>query len=206
MVILTDGQFVIRVINTMGRVVLSFLLSFIAGLLFGALAGFFEPAYYLMKPLVLIQKSVPTMAVILLALIWLNSELAPMLVGILIIFPMIYSTVAEGILNLNPKLLEMADVYHFNKKKRLRHLYLPAISSSLWAVSSVALGLNIKIIIAAEVLSQPKAAMGTAFQIEKMSLNTAGVFAWAIIAIGIAGLFDWLLDLLRKKFSKDQSL
>lgn len=205
-VIITQGHFVMRVLNTMGRVLISFTVAFLGGLCLGVLAGFFEPMYYLMKPVVLIQKSIPTMAVVLIAIIWLGSDLAPTLVGVLIIFPMIYATVADGIINMDPNLLEMADVYQFGHKKRLKHLYLPVINSALWSVSSVALGLNMKIIIAGEVLSQPNLAMGTAFQIEKAALNTAGVFAWAFVAIIIAALFDWVLAWLRKRFSQEHSI
>jgi NitT/TauT family transport system permease protein len=58
---------------------------------------------------------------------------------------------------------------------------------------AVALGLNVKVMIAAEVLSQPARGIGTMFQIERARLNTPGVFAWCAIVVGIAATLDSIL-------------
>ncbi len=52
------------------------------------------------------------------------------------------------------------------------------------------LGLCFKVIIAAEVLSQPRYGIGTIFQIERARLNTAGVMALCILLIVLAALFE----------------
>jgi NitT/TauT family transport system permease protein len=191
-------QFIPSVLNTIKRALISFVIALGSGLGLGMLAGFFKPLYYLFRPVVLMHKAVPTMAMILLALIWLESERAPILVGFVVIFPVIYESVVQGIRNVDRKLVEMTNIYKIGTLDRLKDLYLPSIRSYLYGAMSAAMGLNLKIIIAAEVLSQPVLSMGTSLQIEKSNLNTAGVFAWALITIFIAGILEQALKLLKK--------
>lgn len=194
--IVNGKYFYLEIFNSLKRVILSFLISLSAGISLGIIAGFVLPIYYLLHPIILIQRAMPTMGVILLSLIWLNREIAPILVGALIIFPIIYSAVVNGIRNIDKKLLEMTKIYEFSRRRKLLHLYLPSIRSSLMSVSAAAISLNIKVSIAAEVLSQPRYAIGTGLQMEKVSLNTAGILAWSAIAIILAGFFEWFVTLL----------
>jgi len=197
--IMKAPYFMLSVINTLRRAIIGFLIALFTGLILGMLGGFFKPIYYLLRPLVLINKAVPTMAMILLALIWLESERAPILVGFVVIFPIIYEGVVQGVRSIDIKLIEMMRQYKVKRPDMLKDLYMPAISSHLTGAMSAAMGLNLKIIIAAEVLSQPKISMGTSFQIEKSNLNTAGVFALSIITIIIAGLLEQALKLFSRE-------
>lgn len=194
--IITDTQFLIRLVYTVLRFLVAFGIAFVSAVILGMLAGFSAPVYYFLRPIVLAQRAVPTIAVILLALIWIGKEIAPVLVCFLVAFPIIYSTVVNAIRNIDSKLMEMADIYHLSKKRKLVHLYLPSIRSALASVSAAVIGLTIKVNIAAEVLSQPRFGVGTEMVIEKMSLNIAGVLAWAIITIILAGSFEWLVKKL----------
>lgn len=194
--ILSGPHFYIEILNTLRRVFLGFGVAFVSGVSLGIVAGLVPPVYYLLRPVVLAQRAMPTMGVILLALIWLNREVAPILVGVLVIFPLIYSAVVTGIQSVDPKLVEMATVYRLSRRKRLKHLYIPSIRTALASVASATIGLNVKVTIAAEVLSQPQYAIGTGFQMEKVALNTAGVIAWSIVAILIAGCLQWMIGRL----------
>ncbi len=195
--IVSEPDFFAAVFNTLHRVIIGFSITFIVALVLGGLSGFSSTVYHLMKHLVLLSKSVPTMAVILLALIWLRSEKAPILVAFLVTFPILYQNVVQGIRQVDLKLIEMVNLYGVNKWKILKDLYLPSIRSYLLAGMSTAMGLTIKIVIAAEVLSQPYLSIGTSFQLEKAHLNTAGVFAWSFIAIVLASIFDWIIEGIR---------
>jgi len=195
--IIKADNFIPSIINTLTRTVLGFLFAFILAIVLGMLSGFFKPVYYLLRPVVLINKAIPTMSVILIALIWLKSELSPILVGFLVIFPILYSSVILGIRNVDIKLIEMVKMYKLSNIKIIKDIYIPSINSYLTTAASTAMGLNLKVIIAAEVLSQPKVSIGTSFYIEKANLNTAGVFAWSIIAIVIAGVLDGIIKYIK---------
>ena len=196
--IVRGPNFINSVVNTVKRAIMGFMMALAAGISLGMLGGFSKPIYYLLRPIVLINKAVPTMAMILLALIWLQSEKAPILVGFVVIFPVIYENVVQGIRNVDVKLVEMMSMYEVSRLGMLKDLYMPSIRSYLYGGLSAAMGLNLKIIIAAEVLSQPKISMGTSFQIEKANLNTAGVFAWSLITIFLAGLLEQTLKVIKE--------
>ncbi|CAH2213052.1 ABC transporter permease [Tepidibacter aestuarii] len=195
--IIKSKNFTITVLATLTRVIIGFSISFISALILGFSSGFFKPVYYLLRPVIIIQKATPTMAIILLSIIWLKAQWAPILVGFLIIFPIIYSNVIQGIESVDIKLIEMARVYKLSQLTVMKDIYIPSIKSSLTSVASATIGLNLKVIIAAEVLSQPNVSIGTNFQMEKANLNTAGVFAWALVSIIIAGGFDLVIRVFK---------
>lgn len=196
--IIQSPNFMLSVFNTLKRALTGFLIALGVGISLGMMGGFSKPIYYLLRPFVLINKAVPTMAVILLALIWLESEKAPILVGFIVIFPVIYENVVQGIRNVDVKLVEMMNIYEIKSFDRLKDLYIPSIGSYLHGAMATAMGLNLKIIIAAEVLSQPRISMGTSFQLEKSNLNTAGVFAWSLLTILLAGILEQGLKIFKR--------
>lgn len=144
----------------------------------------------LFSPFITLIKAIPTMAIILLAIIWLKSNAAPVLVVFLISFPVLYWSWKTGMEETDRKFLEMAAVFRVSFSRRLWEIYLPTTRPYVWAGVSSALGLGFKVCIGAEVLCQPRYGIGSAFQIEKANLNTAGVFAWAIICVALVGILD----------------
>ncbi len=194
--IVSKPNFGIIIGHSLRRMLIGFSVTAVIAVVVGVSAGIIEPLRQILKPLVLVLKAVPTMAIILLALIWLASEKAPMLVGGIICFPIIYQNVVKGISEVDVKLLEMARVYKVDKKHMIKDIYLPSIKPYLLAALSTAAGLNVKVVIAAEVLSQPPLSIGENFQIARANLDTPAVFGWAIIAIVIAAGFDYAIQLL----------
>lgn len=189
------------VFNTVKRSLTSFFIAFLSGTILGMLAGAFKAIYYLLKPLVNITKATPTISIILLALLWLGSK-APILIGFLVVFPIVYTNVAEGVRSVNPKLVEMAQVYKVTKWRILLELYLPSIIPYIMAGASTALGLNLKVIIAAEVWSDARISIGEGLLLEKIAINIPGLFAWSIVAILISAFFDYSLKSLEKRIVK----
>ncbi len=175
---------------TLGRIFFSFFLCLIVTLVVGIPAGLWKPVEMALKPVETIARSVPTMGIILLAIIWLGSEGTPIFVSLLILFPILYRSLVEGMHSIDRKMVVFHRIHHVPFFKRLRCFYLPSILPFLRAGSVTSLGLCFKVIIAAEVLSQPRYGIGTIFQIERARLNTAGVMALCILLIALAALFE----------------
>ena len=190
--------------STVLRVILSFLINILMALAAGVASGFSSRIDYAFRPLIAVMKSVPTMGVILLSLIWFNSETAVVFVCTLIVFPVLYSAVVSGIRNLDVGLLEMHKVFRIPFSRTLRCFVLPSLRPFLIAGVMSGLGLSMKVIIAAEVLSQPRIGIGTMFQVERASLNTVGVFAWSLIVILLTAGMDFLFSVLRKRSGERQ--
>ena len=198
----TGGELV-RIIGgeAFGRIIAVTLLRFLLGfgitallaMLLGVAAGINRYIAALFLPVVALIKAIPTMAIILLAIIWLKSNAAPVLVVFLISFPVLYESWKTGMEETDQKLLQMAKVFRVGFARQLWEIYFPTARPYVWAGVSAALGLGFKICIGAEVLCQPQYGIGSAFQIEKANLNTAGVFAWAILCVAFVGILDWVV-------------
>lgn len=185
------SSFWFSVIATLRRGLTGFALSLCVGLVCGLLAGFNNTLRTLLQPFVLTTRSTPLMSVILLALIWFRADTVPVFVSFLVCFPVIFGNVLEGVKNVDKTLVEMATVFRVSLWSRIVGLYLPSIAPYVLAGASTAMGLGLKVVVAAEALSQPRQAIGTRMQVERMYLETTGVFAWTLAAL----LMSWLLEL-----------
>lgn len=197
-----DESFFIIIRMTLLRSLVGFLISLLLAILLGILSNISKFIYNFMIPVLNFLKSVPTMAIIILALIWLNNNIAPMFVGFIMVFPILYETVLNGILNVDSKIVDMAKLYKVSKTTFIKDIYIPSVFINLKTVFTSTLGLNLKMVIAGEALAQPKHAIGSNLQLQKLYLNTPGVFAWIIIILLTINILEYSLKLIMKLFKK----
>ncbi len=198
-IIVRSKDFFVVMYYSILRILVGFFISFMLACIFALVASINKWFDYLIRPYLITIKSVPTMAIILLAVIWLKSDFSPMLVSSLVCFPIVFSNVFQGFKTVDKKLIEMANVFNVGFLDKLSKIYLPHLKAYIFAGASTALSLSVKVTIAAEVLSQPIKSIGGKLQIERINLNTAGVFAWALVAILLATIFESALKFVFKK-------
>ena len=179
---------------TLGRIFFTFFLDLFLALAVGIPAGINSKFEQAVRPVESSVRTVPTMGVILLSLIWLDSELTPVFVTSLIIFPILYRSVVDGIRNIDKKLIDFHKVHQIHFRKKLKFFYIPSMFPFLKTGTINSLGLGFKVMITAEVLSQPEKAIGTIFQIERAQLNTAAVIAWCVFMIAVSSLFEHIIQ------------
>ena len=165
----------------------------------GIAAGRFRAVEALLRPLIICLRSTPSMSFILLALIWFRGGRAPLFVITLVVLPVLFQNVIEGVRSIDPELLEMVTLYRVKKSRLLLKFYLPSILPFLAAGVSNGLGLTWKVSIAAEVLAYPTWGIGAQMDTARVYLQTEKVFAWTVAVIGIGLLFDYLTDYLLRK-------
>jgi NitT/TauT family transport system permease protein len=197
--VLNSEHFWPAVSATVGRGLLGFVISCLVGVVLGVAAGFSAPVYWLLQPWVAVVRTTPVMSVVILAIIWFRTDMVPIFVTFLMIFPIIYGNVVAGIKNVDPLLLEMARMYRVRSQRIIGELYLPSILPYLLAGASSGMGLTWKVIIAAEILSQPLYAIGTNLMIAKIDLETAQVMAWTVVVIVISFIFEYLINALESR-------
>lgn len=184
--------FWLAVLNTLGRSLISFTYSFIFALVLSIISYLIIPVYKLLSPIVVIFRSTPTMSIILLSIIWLTSDTSPVLIAFLIIFPLLYAGFYGGLNQIDKDLIKMSKIYRVPLYIRLKELYIPGIAAPMFTSVKSAISLNVKIVIASEVIAQTKDSMGNLMQISRSYLNTAELLAWTIAAV----LISYLLELL----------
>ena len=195
---INQKKFFIIVGNTLLRVIQSFVISFFLSLVLGIISGLNNTVLNILRPIVNIFKSVPTMSVIIIVLMYLSLEIAPIIICFLIIFPIIYNNIVIGILSVDKKLLQMAKVFNFSRKSMLYNIYIPSIKPFIKASINSALGLNFKIMIAAEVIGMPKLSLGEQLYLAKVNIDFSAVFAWTIVIIILSWIFEGLTSRLFK--------
>ena len=199
----SKGGVFIQILPTLFRGLAGFGLSLIAGILCGVAAGNSDRFRWFINPLIISIRSIPVLSLILLAIIWFRTELVPMFICFLVVFPLVTGSVATGVRQVDPDLLEMTRIYRKSRWDVLKAVYLPSLFPYISSGITSGLGLTWKSVVAAEVLSMPPRGIGTAMQTAQMQLDTAVLFSWTFLVVLLAGLFDGLIYLLEKRIIGD---
>ncbi len=189
----SDRSFYKIIAVSSGKIVLAFLLSVVMGLFFSIVANYSKTFEILINPYMLIFKSVPVVAFIVLALLWVNTAYLSVFIVFVVNVPIIYTNALKGMKSADEKLLEMAKVYNFNYRKKLKYIYFPAMGSALLAGLKLSIGIAFKSGVAAEVIGMPKPSIGNALMDAKVYLETEEMFAWTIAILILSALFERLV-------------
>ncbi|WP_244833092.1 ABC transporter permease subunit [Clostridium sp. BJN0001] len=192
-------KFLFNIVVSFERSIISFLVALILSVILGMLSymhPFFE---YFIKPLNSFVKTIPTMVLVVLALVWCNKDYAPYIVGIGITFPILYEGIRDNLKNADKKILEMAKIYEISTFDKIIRIYIPLIKIYLMSVFVSTLSLTFKVVIAGEVHGQPKYGIGSQIQIEKINFNTPAIFAWIVLIVIISLFMELLKYILIKR-------
>ncbi len=167
----------------------SFLRSFFAFALSFFFAGIFALAAYLypslekfFAPLVSAFRSMPVLAVLLLLLTFLPAGAAPVAVGFLSLFPMLYTGILAALSGVDTQLIEVAKVCGTPLWRRIVTVYIPLSSPYIVRESGAGLSFSVKLIISAEILSNTAKSLGGMMQEAKAYLDVPALFALVLCA------------------------
>ena len=178
-----------------------FLLSCALAVMLAALSARFHRAEELLSPLVAVVKAVPVASFIVIAFLWLSARRLSTFIAFLMVFPVLYTNLLQGIRAADRNLLEMADVFRLSPGRRVRCIFLPALRPALFAGCRVALGLCWKAGVAAEVIGVVARSVGGKLYDAKAYLEIADLFAWTVVIVAVSALFERVfLFLLGKIF------
>ena len=76
------------------------------------------------KGMELVVKSTPVASFIILCLIWIPSKNLSVFISFLMVLPVIYTNILEGIRQTDRKILEMAKVFRVNLRRQIRYIYV----------------------------------------------------------------------------------
>lgn len=178
----TSG-FWLDALTTLLRVTSGYFCAVLAGTALGALCHFVKPADALLSPIRQIVQATPVSSFIILVLLWLKTDAVPAFISFLMVMPILWNGVQEGLANVDADLLEMAKAYRFSCKKMVRYLYAPSVLPYFSTACATGLGFAWKSGIAAEVIARPARAIGTNLQNAKVYLETPELFAWTALVV-----------------------
>jgi NitT/TauT family transport system permease protein len=184
---------------TVTRGIVGFLFSFVLAFIIGIPAGLNQTIHAFVNPVLVVIRSIPVISFILLALIWFGPDNVPVFIAMLTMFPLICSGVISGIRNVNPELIEMAELYKVPKSRSILDVYIPSTLPFLFNGISNAMGFGWRAIIIGEVLSQPVFGVGTEMQKAQAYLMVPDLIAWTVVAVLLAAAFESLVKNVEHK-------
>ena len=197
------GQELVRLLGTKSfwltssisllRILWGILVSWIIGTVLAYLTYICGPLRTILTPAISAVKSTPVASFIILALLWLERDSLPVFITALIVIPIVWGNVSEGIGSVDGKLVEVAKVYRLSLPKRIFRLYVPSVAPYFMAACKSSLGLAWKAGIAAEILATPDHSIGKELYFSKTYLETDSLFAWTLVVIVLSLLIEKLL-------------
>ena len=172
------------------RVLCGILLAMLSGILLAALSVKSSAVSALLAPVMTIIKATPVASFILLTLVWIGRDSLPVFIAFLIVLPVVYTNVREGIGQIDTGLTEVAAVFAFSRLDRTRHVLLPAVLPYLGSACRSAFGLAWKAGVAAEVLAQSANSIGRRIYESKQYMETPDLFAWTLTVILLSLLLE----------------
>ena len=113
--------------------------------------------------------------------------------GMLMVTPVVYANLREGIASTDRQLLEMARLFGWSRWKILRRITIPSVLPTFVAACEACVGLCFKATIAAEVIGVPKNAVGSQLYNAKIYLETDALLAWTLVVILLSMALERLL-------------
>lgn len=197
--LLAGGQAWGRILATALRALGGFGISLLLGILTGLAAGRIRLFREFSDPFLISIRSVPVLSLILLAIIWFPTELVPVFICFLVVYPVVAGAVAAGVRGVDPELLELARVYRKPPDVVLRQIILPSMAPYLLSGISTGLGLTWKSVVAAEILCMPRRGIGASMQDAQLQLDTPGLFAWTVVIVILAACSEFLVRKMERK-------
>ena len=200
-----QGSFWTSILMTVLRI----MLGYAAGVALGCLLAFgccrSRILDSLFSPIIRMVRATPVASFIILAMLWMSKGGVPVLMSALIVAPVVWGNLTEAYSSRDPALDEMAAAYRLGKWKHFRFILVPQLMPSLRAACLTGLGFAWKSGIAAEVLSQPKLAIGSNIYYSKVYLETPELFAWTASVIALSFALEILVRKLiaRRKSNED---
>ncbi len=189
------------------RIVLGFLAAFLLGIALALLASRFRIVEIFLWPFVITIKSVPVASFIIISLIWLSARELSVFISFLMVFPIIYSNVLQGMKSTDANMLEMARLYRVPWRRRLLYIFAPNVRPYLISACSVALGMSWKAGIAAEVIGIADGSIGEMLYESKVYFMTSDLLSWTVIIVLLSVLFEKsVLFLLKRAFNRLERL
>lgn len=193
-----DSDFWITVGLSLLRVMIGIALAIPFSAFFAWLCSASKIADALFSPAVTLMKSIPVVSFILIAIFLFDRKSIPSAISFMMVFPVLYGNIREGIGAVPRELLEMAKVFRLPFHLKVKRIYIPTVAPYFFAAVTASVGLALKAGIAAEVIAYIPVSIGKKLSDAKSYMEPADLLAWtaAILIIGL--LLEYVLRVTLK--------
>ncbi|MCL2862299.1 MAG: ABC transporter permease subunit [Firmicutes bacterium] len=187
----------INIWNTLWKVLVTFLVSFLLSFLLAVLAAWRDEARHFISPIVTVLRALPTIGVVFILFMVLRGQnIVAIVIASLMIFPVMYENFYAALKEVDQKLIQLSKVYNISFLKQIRVIYIPHLMPHAFASSIAGIGMGLKIVIAAEILSVTFSnTLGTAMVIANMD-GGGMLFMWILVAVLLSFVLEGIVRLI----------
>lgn len=191
-----EGEFWIFTGLSILRVFFGIFIAIPAAWLLAAVCSRSKTVNALFAPAVTLMKSTPVVSFILIAIFLVDRHVIPSAITFMMVFPVLFENVREGISQTPRELLEMAEVFEVSWLMKVKRIYIPAIKPFFLSALSTSIGLAVKAGVAAEVVAYIPDSIGKKLSDAKSYMEPADLLAWTVVIIIISLLTEKAVRLL----------
>ncbi len=197
-----SGKFYPAFAMTLLRSLIAFAVSFLLAFLLALLSKKSDKAERVLSPIISIIRALPTIAIVLLLLFWTNSNVAPIVVTSLVVFPTTYTGVRNVLDSVDEEAILACKVFGVSKREIFYKVRLPQITPPALKLIGSGLSLNIKLMVAAEVLSATPKSLGNMLNFayyNSLDLGVVSMLALVLVVVIIGVTIEGAFNILSRK-------
>lgn len=191
--LLGDGVFWTDVGISLLRILTGYITAVVTGVLLAMLTTRFRLMDALFAPILSVIRAAPVASFIFLAFLWIAADWMPIFISFLMVVPLVWENVRQGIRSTDRSLLEMAQVFRLSRNKRFSNVWLPSVRPYLRVALTTGFGFAWKSGIAAEIICTTGNSIGAQISTAKSTLDYAAVFACTAIVVLLSVVLEYLL-------------
>lgn len=165
---------------TMLRMLASFVLAMVGGVVIGTLMGLYRRGEQMLDLWVMVGLTIPSLCYIIVSFMWLGlNDRAAVLAIAWTTFPSIAINIWQGVKAIDQRLIDMASVFRASRWRRTVRVVIPQVLPYMMAAARFGLGVVWKVTVLVELLGRSDGIgymLNYSFQMFKM----ADVFAWTL--------------------------
>lgn len=199
--LLEQKSFYFAFLGTFTRSITAFIISFTLAFMlavFSTTVKYFEK---IIAPVISFLRALPTIAVVLLLLFWTNSSTASIIVTLLVVLPTCYTFIKSAFDATDKTTFEAGLVDGANKRQCFFMITYPQAKPAVFNAVGSGFSLNIKLMVAAEVLSATANSLGYLLNVSKVYFEIATMIALVVFTVIIGCLIEAVFNVLSKKAS-----
>lgn len=178
---------------SLSRIGVGFVAALAVGSVFAVAAAGSRIVATLLAPLIAAIRSAPVVSFIILLLLWVDNSVLAAATSFLMVLPVVFANVGQGIRTRDRELLEAAAVFGIPWPRRVLAIDVPAVVPFLVAASRAGVGLAWKSGVAAEVIGVTVGSIGEKLHDSKVFLESADLFAWTAVIVVLSVLCERLV-------------
>lgn len=168
---------------TMRHLLMTMAGATIIGVVIGVAEGVSPFIKRLLRPMMVFLRAIPMIVLAVIIMVLTKYERVPVIATVLMLIPMISEAVSEGIVHIDPELLDVYRLESDFSPVILLRVYLPLISGYLKQSYTSAVGMGLKMVVTTEYLVQTKNSLGKAINSSSYFNEYEDIYAYALIMI-----------------------